>query len=136
MALQDKIRIIDRKLIPDDRGWFLKVLDGMEEFLPLHTGESYITMALPGEWRANHYHKRAGEWFTVFKGKAKVIMEDIETKERTELVVEARSPKTIFAPAGVAHVFINISPREEMMLIAYADITYDPSDTYPYELVD
>src|SRR5438128_1515629 len=71
MALHDKIRIIDRKLLSDTRGWFLKVLNGMEEFLPAHTGESYITMALPGEWRANHYHPKTAEWFTVFKGKAK-----------------------------------------------------------------
>jgi len=136
MALQDKIRIIDRKMLPDVRGWFLKVLNGMEEFLPAHTGESYITMALPGEWRANHFHHKTAEWFTVFKGKAKVILEDIQTKERVEVIVDAVHPKTIFAPPGVAHVFINISDQEELMLIAYAGNIYDPADTVPYNLVD
>jgi len=136
MALKDKIRIIDRKLLPDTRGWFLKVLNGMEEFLPSHTGESYITMAMPGEWRANHYHPKTAEWFTVFKGKAKVVLEDIQTKERLEVIVDAESPKTIFAPPGIAHVFINISDHEELMLIAYADNIYDPADTVMYNLVD
>jgi len=136
MALLDKIRIIDRKLLPDSRGWFLKVLNGMEEVLPAHTGESYITMALPGEWRANHYHYKTAEWFTVFKGTAKVILEDVETKERAEVIIDAAAPKTIFAPAGIAHVFINISKAEEMILIAYAANTYDPADTCLYNLVD
>lgn len=136
MALKDKIRIIDRKLLPDARGWFLKVLNGMEEFLPAHTGESYITMALPGEWRANHYHPKTAEWFTVFRGKAKVILEDIQTKERLEMIVDAASPKTFYAPPFIAHVFINISDSEELMLIAYAENIYDPTDTIPYNLVD
>lgn len=136
MSLHEKIRIIDRKLLPDSRGWFLKVMNGLEEFLPNHTGESYITMALPGEWRANHYHPKTAEWFTVFKGTAKVILEDVETKERTEVIVDALSPKTIFAPPGIAHVFINISDKEELMLIAYAENVYDPADTIPYNLVN
>ena len=136
MPLKDKIRIIERKLLPDARGWFLKTLSGFEEFLPSRTGEIYITMALPGEWRANHYHSKAAEWFTVFAGKARVILEDIETKERTELIVESVAPKTVFAAAGVAHVFINVSENEPMMLLAYASDTYDPADTYLYNLLD
>jgi dTDP-4-dehydrorhamnose 3,5-epimerase-like enzyme len=136
MPLKDKIRIIDRKLLPDERGWFLKTLNGSEEFLPPHTGEIYLTMALPGEWRANHYHYKTDEWFTVFEGRAKVILEDVATKERSELIVESDSPKTIFAAAGIAHVFINISKDRPMMILAYASNLYDPADTCPYNLVD
>jgi dTDP-4-dehydrorhamnose 3,5-epimerase-like enzyme len=135
MALQNKIRIIERKLLTDSRGWFLKVLTGFEEFLPHHVGESYITLALPGEWRANHYHSKTAEWFTVFKGCAKVILEDIETKERIELIMDAAEPKTIFASPGIAHVFIN-NGTEELMLIAYAENPYEPEDTYLYNLLD
>jgi dTDP-4-dehydrorhamnose 3,5-epimerase-like enzyme len=135
MPLKDIIKIFDRKMLSDTRGWFLKVLDGKEEFLPNKTGEAYITMALPGEWRANHYHKNASEWFTVFRGKAKAILEDIETKERMVVMIDAISPKTIFVPPGIAHVFINIEEKEPMMLVAYASEIYDPSDTYPYILV-
>src|SRR5579871_1734046 len=127
MSLKDKIRIIDRKLLPDSRGWFLKTLNGFEEFLSEKVGEIYMTMASPSEWRANHYHNKANEWFTVFAGKAKMILEDIETKERMELVLDASAPKTIFVPVRIAHVFINISESEPMMLIAYASETYDPS---------
>ena len=136
MSLQNKIRIIERKLLTDSRGWFLKVLNGFEEFLPNHIGESYITMAQPGEWRANHYHYKTAEWFTIFKGKSKVILEDIETKERIELMADALEPKTIFVPPGIAHVFINTDEKEQLMLIAYAENKYDPHDTCPYNLLD
>jgi len=54
----------------------------------------------------------------------------------SEVIVDAVHPKTIFAPPGVAHVFINISDQEELMLIAYAGNIYDPADTVPYNLVD
>lgn len=136
MALQDKISVIDRKLFTDSRGWFLKVLTGFEEFLPNHTGECYMTMALPGEWRANHYHYNTSEWFTVFKGRAKVILEDIGTKERMEFILDEKSPKTLFVPANIAHVFVNISDKDEMMLLTYAENTYDPADTCQYPLIN
>lgn len=51
MAQIDKVRIIQRRLISDDRGWFLKVITGTEEGIPSHTGEVYLTMGKPGQER-------------------------------------------------------------------------------------
>lgn len=135
MALQEKIQLIDRQRLVDDRGWFLKVLTGKEEFLPGHVGEVYMTMARPGEWRANHYHCLTAEWFTVFEGSAKVILEDIETKERLELELNASEPKTLFVPSGVAHVFMNNGLSGEMLMVVYAENGYDPADTVLYNLL-
>ncbi len=39
-----KVKIIPRRLIADDRGWFLKVITGTEENIPSQTGEVYLTM--------------------------------------------------------------------------------------------
>lgn len=44
MTLRDKIQIIPRRLLVDDRGWFLKVITGKENGLPPYTGEVYLTM--------------------------------------------------------------------------------------------
>ena len=41
MSLNEKIKVIDRRLIRDDRGWFLKAITGMEENIPSHTGEVF-----------------------------------------------------------------------------------------------
>jgi dTDP-4-dehydrorhamnose 3,5-epimerase-like enzyme len=131
----DQVQIIPRRLISDERGWFLKVIDGKEPSLPAATGEIYLTYALPGQARGNHYHKLASEWFTVVLGEARLILADLETGERRELQLSATKPTTVFVPAGIGHVFINPPEAPEpMLLIAYADTLYDPVDTIMMEL--
>lgn len=49
MSQINKVRIIPRRLIADDRGWFLKAITGTEEDIPSHTGEVYLTMGKPGQ---------------------------------------------------------------------------------------
>lgn len=90
MALKNKIRIIPRKLIVDERGWFLKVITGTEEDIPQHTGEVYLTMGKVGQAKGGHYHPKALEWFTVIQGEAKLILEDTETKERMEILMNLK----------------------------------------------
>ena len=36
MAQIDKVKIINRRLLADERGWFLKAITGTEEYLPNH----------------------------------------------------------------------------------------------------
>jgi dTDP-4-dehydrorhamnose 3,5-epimerase-like enzyme len=133
MRLIDKIKIIPRNKIIDNRGWFLKVIDGKEENLPQHTGEIYLIQAKPGETRANHYHNEASEWFTLIQGKADMHLEDIETGESLEIALNSDTPFTIFVPALIAHSFENAS-NEPYVLVAYANRMYDPEDTVGYTL--
>ena len=49
MSQIDKVQIINRRLIADERGWFLKAITGTEEGIPNHTGEVYLTMGKPGQ---------------------------------------------------------------------------------------
>ena len=44
MSQIDKVRIIPRRLIADDRGWFLKAITGTEKGISSHTG-----MGKPGQ---------------------------------------------------------------------------------------
>ena len=53
MRLIDQVRFLPRRLIADQRGWFLKVLDGGEEDLSGNVGEVYLTMAVPGQARGS-----------------------------------------------------------------------------------
>jgi dTDP-4-dehydrorhamnose 3,5-epimerase-like enzyme len=135
MSLIERITIIPRRLLADDRGWFLKVLDGGEAGLPQQVGEVYLTMAVPGQARGNHYHPRCDEWFTVVEGEARLLLGDPVTGERAELRLSAADPQTIHVPAGIAHVFVN--PAEataNFLLVAYAAERYDPADTLPLAL--
>ena len=136
MSLKDKIQLIERKVLIDDRGWFLKVLNGKEEHLPNHTGEIYMTMAKPGEWRANHYHPVTAELFTVFSGEAKVILEDMDTGEKLSFIMTGDTPATLFVPARIAHVFINNSTTAQMFLVVYSENLYDPTDTISHNLLN
>jgi dTDP-4-dehydrorhamnose 3,5-epimerase-like enzyme len=135
-TLLDQVTLISRTLKEDERGWFLKVIDGHEENIPLRTGEVYLTMAVPGEVRGNHYHQRTAEWFTVVAGRALLRLHDLETLESRDVLLESSSPLTVYVPAGVAHAFKNPEDAEEqMLLVAYADNIYDPGDTIPLKLL-
>lgn len=134
MALKDKITIIERKKLGDNRGWFMKVIDGKEEGLPEYTGEIYLTHALgKGQVRGNHYHNKAKEWFTLLQGKAELKLMDMKTEEVITIELSADEPKTIVIPPGVAHAFLN-REEEPFLLLAYTDELYDPLDTIPHSL--
>jgi len=135
MRLEDKIKIIPRKKLQDERGWFLKVIDGKEENLPDYTGEIYITSAVKDEVRGNHYHKKATEWFTLIQGKADLILEDINTNERLEMKLDSENPFTVVIPPFIAHAFVN-KIEEPFILVAYTDELYDPKDTVSYILYE
>ena len=131
--LQDIIQIIDRRLIKDERGWFLKAITGKEDGLPQHTGEVYLTMGKPGQMKGGHYHPLAVEWFTIIAGAATLKLEDIKTHEKMEIKLRFEDAKTVFVPSNVAHAFFNESD-EDFILLTYTDRLYDPADTIAYKL--
>ena len=130
MSLSERIRFIPRRLIADDRGWFIKVIEGNEVGLPRYTGEIYLVMAQPGQTRGGHYHRKAKEWFTVIQGTACVFLLDIETGESAVYTLSLLDSVTIYVPPNVFHSFRNfpISP-EPMIIAAYTDRLFDPCDT-------
>lgn len=131
MAQIDKVQIINRNLISDNRGWFLKVITGTEQNIPSHTGEVYLTMGKPGQAKGGHYHREAVEWFTIIEGSAILKLEDVETHERRDIEMPFEKAQTIFIPNGVAHMVINNSDKD-FILLAYTDKLYDPSDTIAF----
>lgn len=133
MSLEDKIKMIPRRLIKDDRGWFLKVITGTEENIPSHTGEVYLTMGKPGQAKGGHYHPQAIEWFTIIEGEATLKLEDMESHERMDIKLCFDDAITVFVPNNIAHVFVNNSDKT-FILLAYTDKLYDPADTIPYNI--
>lgn len=132
MFLKSKIKIIPRRLISDDRGWFLKVIDGKEENLPMQTGEIYLTNAKEGQAKGGHYHSKASEWFTLVSGSCDLLLVDVETNEKMIINLCSSEPKTVYVPKKVAHIFINTS-EVDFLLLAYTDFLYNPGDTIPYD---
>ena len=133
MSQIEKVRIIPRHLIADDRGWFLKAITGTEEDIPSHTGEVYLTMGKPGQAKGGHYHPEAVEWFTIIEGSAILKLEDMETHERMDIEMPFEKAQTVFIPNNVAHIVVNNSDKN-FILLAYTDKLYDPSDTIAYHI--
>lgn len=126
------IDIIDRVILSDGRGWFLKAIHGKEKDLPNYTGEVYIVGGNEGQSRGGHYHKLAKEWFTLLKGKAMLRLVNIDTGENSELLLDSKYPKTIVVSPLIAHLFENVGD-EEFVLLAYTDKLYDPEDTIMFD---
>jgi dTDP-4-dehydrorhamnose 3,5-epimerase-like enzyme len=128
MSLKDKIKIIPRHLLIDNRGWFLKVINGKEENLPSYTGEVYVTSAVPGEAKGGHYHEKANEWFTLVNGECELKIVDVSTSEKLSISMSSTRPETIYIPNNIAHIFINNSSTD-YILLAYSDQLFLPEDT-------
>ena len=133
MSQIEKLQIINRRLISDERGWFLKAITGTEDGIPNHTGEVYLTMGKPGQAKGGHYHPEAVEWFTIIQGSAVLKLEDMETHERRDIKMSLEKAITVFIPNNVAHIVVNDS-NEDFILLAYTDKLYDPKDTIAYTI--
>ena len=131
MSQLNKVKVIPRRLICDERGWFLKAITGTEEDIPSHTGEVYLTLGKPGQAKGGHYHPEAVEWFTIIEGSAILKLEDMETHERRDIEMPFEKAQTVFIPNGVAHIVVNNSDNN-FILLAYTDKLYDPADTIPF----
>lgn len=128
---------LDKKT-DDERGFLVEFLRG-DELGPKfkNFGQIYVTTLSPEAIRGNHYHNEKIEWFSVFNGKVKVILEDIETKEREEFVLDSsKAVKRICIESKVAHAFKNISDKT-VVLVAYTNKIYNPKnrDAYEYKLL-
>ena len=126
--LAERIEIIPRKKIEDNRGWFLKVMTGRENGLPTYTGEIYTVYSENGASRGGHYHIQATEWFTLLHGKANLELYDIHTKERHTIELDTEEARTIVVPPNVAHRF-DAFENKSFMIIAYTNCLYEPTDT-------
>lgn len=133
MSQIEKVKIIPRRLIADERGWFLKAITGTEESIPSHTGEVYLTMGKPGQAKGGHYHPEALEWFTIIEGSAVLRLEDMITHERRDIDMSLEKAITVFIPNNVAHIVVNNSDKD-FILLAYTDKLYDSADTIAYTI--
>jgi dTDP-4-dehydrorhamnose 3,5-epimerase-like enzyme len=113
------------------------------EFLTRHElnnkefSQIYVATILPGKSRGNHYHKKKLEWFTILNGRVKVILEDVKTKDKKELILDSSDQflYRVFLNVGTAHIFKNISDST-VVLVAYTNKVYDSNnpDTYEYKV--
>jgi dTDP-4-dehydrorhamnose 3,5-epimerase-like enzyme len=116
----------------DARGWLLKAVPN--DFIGEDTfGEIYLSAAAPGEVKGAHYHNDTTEWFCVIRGEGTLHMEDVLSGNDMKVTLTGGNHLSVEIPPRVAHAIVN-NGNEEMILLAYADLPYDPDhpDTVPW----
>lgn len=122
--------LAELKKFEDDRGFLVEFLKQSElEKEKLIFGQIYLSIISPGTLRGNHYHKTKDEYFAVMSGKVSVILEDVATGERVEIVMDSAKEKITRLRVGVnvAHAIKNICDTD-VVLCAYTDKEYDPGN--------
>jgi glycosyltransferase involved in cell wall biosynthesis len=127
------VRVIRQNRFEDNRGFLQKILTASQCDGHPPRGEVYVTSALPGEAKGNHYHQRMGEWFAVVKGHGSLEVCDPASGARISVPLTAVEPGTVYVPAGMAHAVVNRG-EEELICVAWAEAEHDPSDVQAYQV--
>lgn len=103
-----------------------------QPFLDIHT---YIVSIIPQGKRANHYHKKKEEWIALSAGRIEILLEDIRTHEKEQIVldIKAKEYSIIYLPPFIAHTIKNIG-ASEASIIVFSKNPEDKIDTIPYEV--
>ncbi|BDY13532.1 polysaccharide biosynthesis C-terminal domain-containing protein [Hydrogenimonas cancrithermarum] len=109
----------------DERGTFYEFLKTID------SGQFSVSTTAPGITRGNHYHNTKNEKFLVVKGKASIKLRQIHSDEIIEYRASDEKMEVFEMIPGYTHDITNIGD-EEMILLIWANETYDPEnpDTY------
>lgn len=83
----------------------------------------------PQSLRGNHYHERKREWLYLISGELSLLLEDIGSRERTTLELQAGDLALV--EPRIAHTLV---PKLPGQAIEFSPIRFDPADIYPYSL--
>lgn len=111
----------------DSRGWLAEIFRP-EDVSKTMKGQITITTAHPDIVKANHYHKKMNEWYCVVKGKMLLVLKDVNTGEKKEIILSEENLSIIKIEPWLAHGFKNIG-NDMLFVVMYIDRPFDPNDT-------
>lgn len=130
----DKVKIKKLNKKVDERGWFLKIFDGKEEYREKLIGDVYFVCSQDGGIRGNHYHRNTNEWFSVIKGECELHLVDIDTNKKQIIEMQEENPIVIYVPTNIAHAFYS-KTNTEFIVVAFTDVIFKPNDTIKYDII-
>jgi uncharacterized RmlC-like cupin family protein len=115
--------ILKRLMLP--QGELAQFYDGEE-------GIRYIAQIelQAGSIRGNHFHKIKQEWIYMMSGEVMLLVEDLETKARENVLLLAGD--IIFIQTGVVHA---LQVTQSGQAIEFSTSRFDPADIYRHKLV-
>ena len=111
----------------DSRGWLAEIFRPNDVNKTMK-GQVTVTTAHPGIIKANHYHKKMNEWYCVIKGKMHLVLKDMKTAEKKEIMLSDDNLSIIKITPWIAHGFKNIGD-DMLFVLMYIDSPFDPDDT-------
>ena len=129
------IDALTRKKHLREDGWLAELVSMKTRDMPFDGIHSYIVMIEPGRSRANHYHHEKEEWLALGAGNLKIILENPETKERTEKILahDSDNYEIIYIPTNIAHSVKNIG-QDKASVIIFSKFPEKEGDSVPYEM--
>lgn len=118
------------KMNVDPRGSFTELLRSEK------CGQVSINISKPGITKGQHWHNTKWEFFIVVAGHGLIQERKIGSDEVIEFEVSGDKIEAIHMLPGYTHNIINLSDKEDLVTVMWANESFDPNkpDTY-FELV-
>ena len=114
------------KSFHDNRGTFFELNRTLSE------SQSSFSITNKGQIRGQHYHSRKIERFSVVKGKAKLIIREILSRNKIEYILDGENPSYVDIPIWYTHSLENIGKDELITFFCINEHFSDANhDTYP-----
>ena len=126
---------LSRAMHRRDDGWLCELISMNYDDQPFKCLHSYVVAVAPGMTRANHYHRKKKEWLALAGGKLVIILEDVNTREKDKVLLDAGSGdyNIIYIPPFVAHAIKNVNDHESSLVI-FSNGPEDKEDTIRFEV--
>lgn len=119
------------KMNVDERGSFTELLKTAS------CGQFSVNISKPGINKGQHWHHTKWEFFMVVAGKGLIQLRRIGSDEVLDFEVSGEKIEAVQMLPGYTHNIINLSDKEDLVTLMWANEPFDPSrpDTY-YEPVE
>ena len=116
----------DLKMNCDDRGSFTELLKTTDH------GQFSVNISKPGITKGQHWHNSKWEFFIVVAGHGLIQERKIGTEEVVEFEVSGDRIQAVHMLPGYTHNIINLSDKEDLVTLMWANELFDPQrpDTY------
>ena len=114
------------KMNVDSRGSFTELLKSEK------CGQVSVNISKPGITKGQHWHHTKWEFFIVVSGKGLIQQRKIGTDEVLEFYVSGEKIEAVHMLPGYTHNIINLSDKEDLVTVMWANESFDPNkpDTF------
>ncbi len=126
---KEKVKF-ELKMNKDDRGSFTELLKTEE------CGQFSVNISKPGITKGQHWHHTKWEFFMVVSGHGLIQMRKVGSDEVLEFEVSGDKIEAIHMLPGYTHNIINLSDKEDLITVMWANELFDSNhpDTYGMEV--